>query len=113
VKLELLATRVAEGNPARVREVVLLFEAAGAHTAQTTEARAKLPEISRSFLSARSADSFPDFPLLVEAILEAEAEGLIAEAAAVRAKLPQLVLSTSINSNLLPKFPESHCTLLS
>ena len=91
VSCELLASRVAEGHPARVRELLLLFEAAGAFTAQAAEARALLPEMARSYLAARLADASPDIPLLVEALCEAEAEGLSAHAAEARAQLPQMV----------------------
>ena len=110
MSLELLASRVAEGHPARVREVLLLFEAAGAFAAQAAEARALLPERARTFLAARLADAAPDIPLLVEAIIEAEAEGLSAQAAEARAQLPQLVSLTpclhlpTIYSSLLLSF---------
>ena len=89
VTCELLASRVAEGHPARVREVLLLYEAAGAFTAQAAEARALLPAMARAFMAARLAEE--DIPLLVEAIFEAEAEGLSAQAAEARAQLPRLV----------------------
>ena len=86
---ELLASRVAEGHPARLREVLLFFEAVGAFTAQAAEARALLPERARAFLAARLAEE--DIPLLLEAILDVEAEGLSEQAAEARAQLPQLV----------------------
>ena len=76
---ELLASRVAEGHPARVREVLLAFEAAGAFTAQTAEARALLPDMARAFLAARMAESAPDIILLTEAVVEAETAGLAVE----------------------------------
>ena len=96
VSSELLASRVAEGHPARVREVLLLFEAAGAFTAQAAEARALLPDMPRSFLASRLADAAPDIPLLFEAIFEAEAEGLSTQAAEARAQLPRLVHNQSV-----------------
>lgn len=49
---ELLTSRVAEGHPARVREVLLVFEAAGVVIAELEEARAMLPELAR-VLSSR------------------------------------------------------------
>ena len=77
-----------------MREVLQLFEAAGAFTSQVTEARALQPEMARSFLVARLADASPDIPLLLEAIYEAEAEGLSAQAAEARAQLRQKVSLT-------------------
>ena len=99
---ELLVSRVAEGHPARVREVLLLFEAAGAFAAQAAEARALLPERARVFLAARLAEE--DIPLLLEAIFDVEAEGLTEQAAEARAQLPRMVWSslqmeTFISSN--------------
>ena len=92
VTLELLASRVAEGHPARLREVLLVFEAAGINTAQVQEARAlSIADMARAFLSARLANVAPDIPLLVEAIVEAEAEGLSEQAAEARAQIPRLV----------------------
>jgi len=67
------------------------FEAAGLFTAQVQEARVHMPEMSRAFLAARLADAASDIPLLVEAIWEAETEGVLEQAAEARAKLPQLV----------------------
>ena len=87
VSCELLASRVAEGHPARVRELLLLFEAAAAFTAQAAEARALLKEMTRAFLAASLADASPDIPLLVEAIFEAEAESMSEHAAEARAQL--------------------------
>ena len=89
VTCELLASRVADGHPARVREVLLLFEAAGAFTAQAAEARALLPEMALAFLAARLAEE--DIPLLVEANCDFEAEGRSEQAAEARSQLPRLV----------------------
>ncbi len=72
--------------------MLALFEVLGAHTAQAEEARALLPEMPRTFLAARLADTVPDIPRLVEAIIEAEAQGLSEEVAAARVQLPRLVL---------------------
>ena len=91
VTCELLASRVTEGHPARVREVLLVFEAAGAFTSQAEEARASLSQVASAYLAARLADASPNVPLLVEAIFEAEAESLSEQAAEARAQLPQLV----------------------
>ena len=88
---ELLASRVAEGHPARLREVLLVFEAAGTHTIQAREARAQLTEMTLAHLKARLADPSLDIPQLVEAILEAEAEGLSDKATEARTQLPRLV----------------------
>ena len=90
VSLELLASRVAEGHPAMVREVVLLFEAAGFEARATAEARAQLAGMARTFLAARLTEV--DMQRLHEAIFEAEAEGLSAEVAEARLRLPQLVV---------------------
>jgi len=86
---------VAEGNPARLREVLLLCEAMGALKAQAQEARAQLPQVASAYLAARLADDPLNIPLVIEAISEAEAEGLSSQAAEARAQLcvqlPQLV----------------------
>ncbi len=75
--------------------MLLLFEAAGAFPAQAAEARTLLPEMARAFLAARLADAAPDIPLLIEAIFEAEAEGLSAQAAEARTQLPRLFRKAS------------------
>jgi len=81
-----------------VREVLLLFEAAGTHVAHTKEVRAQLVEMTRSFLVARLADSPPDIPLLIEAILEAESEGIMsAHTTEARTLVSKLVRPSSIN----------------
>ena len=82
-----------------MREVIHLFEAAGSFSAEAAEARALLSEMSRVFLAARLADSAPNMTLIAEAILEAEAEGLAAQAAEARALLPRLVMCISFLLN--------------
>jgi len=93
--LEFLSSRATEGDPAKLREVLLLCEAMGAHKSQVQDARAQLPEVASAYLAARLADAPPDILLLVEAISEAETEGLSSQAAEARAQLcaqlPQLV----------------------
>ena len=69
-----LAACLARGHPTRLREAMLVFEAAGFKEAQ--EARAQLPQVASADLAARLADAPPYIPSLVEAISEAEAEGL-------------------------------------
>jgi len=86
VTSELLASRVAEGNPARVREVALLFEAAGAFSSQAQEARAQLPDMAAAFLTACLAEG--DYSRLSDAVVEASVEGLCCNQA--RVKLQQL-----------------------
>ncbi len=87
--LNLLTSRVAEGHPAMVREVLLLFEAANFEARATAEARAGLADMARAFLAARLAEG--DMQRLHEAIFEAEAEGLFAEVAEARSRLPNIV----------------------
>lgn len=67
-----------------------MFEAAG-YAAEAVEARASLPEKARAFLASRMADTAPYVPLLVEAILAAETEGLSEQAAEARQRIPRLV----------------------
>ena len=90
VTSELLSSRVAGGHPARLREVLLLCEAMGALKAQAQEARAQLPQVASVYLAARLADSPPNVSLIIEAISEAQAEGL-EQGTEVRATLPRLV----------------------
>ena len=85
----LLSSRVAEGHPARVREVILLFEATGAHTTEAQEARALLPSMASVYLNARLAEG--GIVQIYEAIYEAEAEGLSEQVAEARIRLPRLV----------------------
>lgn len=87
--------------------MVELFEAAGANIAQAKDARSGLKEMASAFLDAQvkgldDKDKTRDVPLLVEAILEAETEGLSqqAESAKARAKLPHLV-AHSIHQHVL------------
>jgi hypothetical protein len=80
---------LALGHPTRLREAMRVFEAAGFKEAQ--EARAQLPQVASAYLAARLADTPLYIPSLVEAILEAQAEGLSSQAAEARAQLPQLV----------------------
>ena len=84
-----MAACLARGHPTRLREAMIVFEAAGFKEAQ--EARAKLPQVASTYLAARLADAPPNMPLLLGAILEAEAEGLSSQAVEARAKLPRLV----------------------
>ena len=90
VTSELLSSRVAGGHPARLREVLLLCEAMGALKAQAQEARAQLPQVASAYLAARLAYSPPNVSLIIEAISEAQAEGL-EQGTEVRATLPRLV----------------------
>jgi len=96
---ELLSSRVAGGHPARLREVLLLCEAMGALKAQAQEARAQLPQVASAYLAARFADAPPDIPLIIEAISEAQAEGL-EQVTEARAQLPRLV------QNPTPSLPQ-------
>ena len=68
--------------------MLLLCEAMGTHTAQANEARAQLPQVASAYLAARLADAPPDISLIIEAMSEAQAEGVEQEA---RATLPRLV----------------------
>ena len=76
------------GHPARLREAMQVFEAAG-FAAEAQEARAQLPQVASAYLAARLAEG--DMPHLHEAIFEAEAAGLSDQAAEARAQLPLLV----------------------
>jgi len=91
---------VADGHPARLREVLLLSEAMGALKAQAQEARAQLPQVASAYLAARLADAPPNIPLILEAISEAQAEGL-EQVTEARATLPRLV-QTSIPAIPIP-----------
>jgi len=93
---------LALGHPTRLREAMRVFEAAG-FAKEAQEARAQLPQVASAYLAARLADAPPNIPLLVEAISEAQAEGL-EQAAEARATLSRLVhrpLSTP-----LPPLPQ-------
>jgi hypothetical protein len=80
-----LAACLARGHPMRLREAMLVFEAAGFKEAQ--EARAQLPQVASAYLAARLAEG--DMTRLHEAILEAEAEGQ-EQVTEARAQLPRL-----------------------
>jgi len=88
VLLDISAMLLSEGHPTRLREAMVVFEAAG-FAAEAQEARAKLPQVASAYLTARLAEG--DMTRLHEAIFEAEAEGLSEQAAEARAQLPQLV----------------------
>ena len=62
----------------------------GALKAQAQEARAQLPQVASAYLAARLADSPPNVSLIIEAISEAQAEGL-EQGTEARATLPRLV----------------------
>ena len=81
-----LAACLARGHPTRLREAMLVFEAAGFKEAE--EARAQLPQVASAYLAARLAEG--DMTRLHEAISEAEAEG-IEQVSEARAQLPRLV----------------------
>jgi len=81
---------LAPGRPAIV-EALRQFEAVGF---AKEAAQALLPEVARSFLAARLADAPPDIPTLVEAIFEAQAEG-VEQVTETRAQLPILVRTIS------------------
>ena len=98
---------MAEGGAARLREVLLLCEAMGALKAQAQEARAQLPQVASAYLAARLADAPPDISLVIEAISEAQAEGLEQEA---RATLPRLVQNPLPSPKIIK---ESDLTMLS
>ena len=85
-----LAACLARGHPTRLREAMLVFEAAGFKEAQ--EARAQLPQVASAYLAARLAEG--DMTRLHEAIYEAEAECL-EQVTEARAQLSQLVHSNS------------------
>lgn len=89
-----LAVRLTEGHPTKLREALRLFEVSD-FPAQAKEARAQLSQVATAYLAARLADAAPDIPLLVDAIFEAEAEGLSAQANEARAQLPRLVIPIS------------------
>ena len=92
-----LAACLSEGHPARLREAMRVFEAAGFQS-EAQEARAQLPQVASAYLTARLADAPPDILLLLEAIFEAEAEGLSAQAAEARTQLPRLVHNPSVKT---------------
>ena len=83
-----VAAFLSEGHPARLREAMREFEAAG-FAAEAQEARARLPQVASAYLTARLTEG--DMTQLHEAIFEAEAEGLSEQAAEARAQLPRLV----------------------
>ena len=86
-----LAACLARGHPTRLREALTVFEAASFKGAK--EARAQLPQVASAYLAARLEEG--DIPSLLEAISEAEAEGLSSQVTEARAQLcaqlPQLV----------------------
>ena len=86
LKNDILAACLARGHPTRLREAMIVFEAAGFKEAQ--EARAQLPQVASAYLAARLVEG--DMTRLHEAILEAEAEGL-EQVSEARAQLPRLV----------------------
>ena len=82
-----LAACLARGHPARLREAMRVFEAAG-FSKEAQEARAQLPQVASAYLAARLAEG--DMTRLHEAISEAEAEGL-EQVTEARATLQRLV----------------------
>jgi len=78
--------RLEQGHPSKLRDALMAIEAAGIHTSQAQEARARLPDMAAAFLTACLAEG--DYYRLSEAVAEASVEGLCCTEA--RAKLQQL-----------------------
>ncbi len=88
----MLELRLSEGHPAKLRELLSAFEAAG-FASEAAEARARLPQVAEAFLAARLAEG--DYLGLREAVIAAEAEGLSCDGP--REELLKLVRITSLS----------------
>jgi len=98
--IDILAACLARGHPTRLREAMRVFEAAG-FAKEAQEARLQLPQVASAYLAARLADAPPNMPLVIEAIAEAEAEGLD-EVKQARAQLPRLVQAPILSHSPSP-----------
>ena len=93
-----------QGHPAKLRETLVVLEAAG-FTAEATEARAWLPDMAAAFLATCIAKG--DYSRLCEAVIEASAAGLSCTEA--RAMLQRLARSSFMLESIYHSFlPLSH-----